>query len=80
MPWRKVLGEPGRGSTQHGRAMAIASVEIRGPQKHHSEDLVLAVAMGGFSEGVVCGTRQSCCEGAPNGKSVDLPIIIFVSL
>jgi hypothetical protein len=56
MPWRKVLREPCRSSTQHGRAMAIASVEIRGPQKYHSEDLVLAKAMGGFAECVVCGT------------------------
>lgn len=76
MPWRQVFGEPGRGSSQYGRAMTIASVEICRPQKYHSEDLVLAGAMGGFAESVVCGTSvmlQSC----PVGQSEDLPIIIF---
>lgn len=55
MPWRKVSGKPGRGPSQYGRAMPIASVEIRRPQDHDSEYLVLAVAVGGLAESVVCG-------------------------
>lgn len=66
MPRRKMSGEPGRDPSQYGRAMTIASVEIGRPQEYHSEYLVLAGAMGGFAEGVVCGTSvvlQSHVDG-----------------
>lgn len=56
MPWREVSGEEGRGLAKNGRAMAISSVKIRGPQQYYSEDLVLAEAMRGFAKGVVCVT------------------------
>jgi hypothetical protein len=71
MPWREVLREPGRGPAQHGRAMTIASVEIRGPQKYHSEDLVLAVAMGRFAESVVCRTSVML-RRCPKGQEYEL--------
>jgi hypothetical protein len=49
-------GEEGRGLAKNGRPMAVAFVKVRGPQQYYSEDLVLAEAMGGFAEGVVCVT------------------------
>lgn len=61
-----MLGEEGRDVTQNRGAMTIALVEVEGPEKHHSEYLVLPVAMGGLAERVVCkGVNRftvSCCR------------------
>jgi hypothetical protein len=56
--------------------MAVAFVQVCRPQQYYREDLVLAEAMRGFAERVVCGTlvvMHSCTDS----RSRSLPIMIL---
>ena len=76
MPWREMSGEEGRDLAKNGRPMAVAFVQVRGPQQYYCEDLVLAEAMRWFAERVVCVTLAAL-HGCADSRSRSLPIMIL---
>ena len=76
MPWREVPREEGRDLAKNGRSMAIAFVQVRGPQQYYCEDLVLAEAMGWFAERVVCVTL-AVLHNCRDSRSGSLPIMVL---
>jgi len=75
VPWREMFGEERRGLAKYGRPMSVAFVKVEGPQHYYSEDLVLAEAMRGFAEGVVC-VMSVVLHICTWSERADLPIIV----
>jgi hypothetical protein len=57
--------------------MSVAFVQVRRPQQYYCEDLVLAEAMGGFAERVVCETLVVLLYKCMDGMSRNLPIMVL---
>jgi hypothetical protein len=76
MPWGEVSREEGRDLAKNWRPMAVAFVQVRRPQQYYCEDLVLAEAMRGFAERVVCETL-AVLHSCSDSRSRSLPIMIL---
>ena len=57
--------------------MAVAFVQVGGPQQYYCEDLVLAEAMRGFAERVVCETLVVLLYKCIDSRSRSLPIMVL---
>ena len=76
MPWSKVSREEGRDLAKNGRPMAIAFVQVRRPQQYYCEDLVLAEAMRGLAERVVC-VALVALHSWTDSRSRSVPIMVL---